>query len=479
MKKFFTLTLALGLIVPVGFAEKTTTESNALYQVTVKADSTPAINYRYLKGSTKIGFRGTVLDPHTTGIAKIKSKKGAVHISAEFENLEPASKFGPDYATYVLWAISPEGRATNLGELILDDGESELNVTTQMQTFGLIVTAEPYFAVTQVSNVVVLENVVLKDTKGEVKKVEANYELLKRGKYAVNVSPDDLKPRAVDKKVSPYLYQARNAIRIAQAQNASTFATDSFTNAKNLLAKAEEYQVGKRKYRKQVPTLAREAIQIAEDSRLIAEKRFTDQEYAKRELILEDKALIAEQKTAEAMKAKQAASTEAEKAKLEAEKTRMALDKAEQEKGDLRAQLSNQLNSIMQTKDSARGLIVSMSDVLFESGRYKLKPGARENLAKISGILMAHPGLNLVVEGHTDSVGKDENNQVLSERRANTVKEYLIKQGIPQDSIVSHGYGEANPISSNDSAEGRQQNRRVELVVTGDIIGTGNNSENK
>jgi outer membrane protein OmpA-like peptidoglycan-associated protein len=124
----------------------------------------------------------------------------------------------------------------------------------------------------------------------------------------------------------------------------------------------------------------------------------------------------------------------------------------------------------METRDTARGLIVNMSGVLFATGQSDLRPAAREKLAKISGILLAHPDLRLSVEGYTDSTGSSAFNQTLSEQRAAGARDYLVSQGVAADSIVSSGYGSAKPVASNDTASGRQSNRRVELVVTGDSI---------
>jgi len=200
----------------------------------------------------------------------------------------------------------------------------------------------------------------------------------------------------------------------------------------------------------------------AEKMRQEAEKAAAEAAKAKQEAEAARTAALAEQQAA--LQQKQAAEAETEKA-------RQAAAKAESEKADLRAQLLSQLNSILQTQDSARGLIVQMSDVLFDTGSATLKPAAREKLAKISGILLAHPGLNLQIEGHTDSVGTDEFNQQLSERRADSVRDFLAEQGVPVSTIAARGFGKTQPVASNDTAEGRQRNRRVELVVNGDAIG--------
>ena len=503
-------------------------QSVPLYRVTVVARTTKAVNYHHSAGATKIDFRGTVLLPLARGQAKVESKRGAVRIQAQFDKLEPATQFGPEYLTYVLWAISPEGRAINLGEVLLEGAKSKLGVTSELQAFALVVTAEPYFAVMQPSDVVVMENVVRPDTVGTVEEVNAQYELLQRGQYA-NVSPD-FQPVRMDPRIPLGLYEARNAVQIAKGAGADRYALASFQKADQLLRQAETYQAQKAA-KKQVEMIAREAVQTAEDARAIAIKRREEERLAQERAAAAERearakaeaerakleaqsateraarekaeaeaaraAALAQQQAAQAETEKarqaaeraarekaeaeaaraaalaqqQAAQAEAEKARQAAEQAERLRQQAEAEKAELRARLLNQLNMILQTRDTARGLIVNMSDVLFDTASHTLRPAAREKLAKISGILLAHPGLNLQVEGHTDSVGGEEYNQQLSERRAASVSDFLVQQGVPAASITARGFGKAQPVVSNETPAGRQQNRRVELVVTGDAIG--------
>ena len=499
---------------------------NPIYRVTINVveRNIKAVNYRVRGDSTKIDFKGTALLPDAKGDAWIESKKGYIDVKAEFEKLKPASIFGPEYLTYVLWAITPEGRATNVGELILDGNESNVHVTTELQAFGLIVTAEPYFAVTQPSDVVVLENFIRKDTEGNVQEIDAKFDLLKRGQYVVNALPADLKPVPLDEKTPLDLAQARNALRIANWGGASTSAPDTYQKARMLLDQAETQQQ-KKASKKTISTTAREAVQVAEDARLLTLKRQEEarlaaerqaalsRESAARSQAEHEAKLRAEADAASRLEIERRARAEAEeraareraeaarleannaraeadraradatrsneearlaqqRAEAEAQQARLTAQRAEQEKAELRANLMKQLNLILETRDSARGLIVNMSDVLFDTAQHTLKPGAREKLSKVSGILLSHPGLTLDIEGHTDSVGSDDYNQSLSERRAESVKSYLIQQGIPSATIKARGLGEAQPVASNDSAAGRQRNRRVELVVSGEPIGT-------
>jgi outer membrane protein OmpA-like peptidoglycan-associated protein len=533
-----------------------------IYRATVTWRTAKAISYQHRSGSTKIDFRGTDLLPGAHGEAKIESKQGHIQIEADFDGLQPATKNGAEYLTYVMWAITPEGRTANLGEVLLDGTKSKLDVTTELQVFALVVTAEPYYAVTQPSDLVVMENVVRADTVGKIEQMDAKYELLKRGEYSRLANPLELK---LDRKVPLELYEARNAVQIARAVGADRFAEETFQKAEKSLAEAEAYQ-GRNAGRKSVAMTAREAVQMAEDSRAIAVKRqeetalaaerlqaseregraesgqaaaqaetdrvtreaeaariqaAADAERMTRENDAQTAASAAEaarlkaenqaQMTAAASEADRlklenqaqmtaavseadrlklenqaretAATTEADRLKQENDAQRAAaqaeLDSAarqtaqlQADKVELRANLLAQFNAILQTRDTPRGLVVNMSDVLFDTGKYSLRPLAREKLAKLAGIVSGHPGLNLAVEGYTDSVGGDAYNQQLSEQRSESVRDYLTQQGMAEGSVTAEGFGKTQPVASNDTAEGRQRNRRVELVISGEVIGT-------
>jgi outer membrane protein OmpA-like peptidoglycan-associated protein len=496
--------------------------------------TTKAVNYRRAGGSTRILFGGTELMPSASGEAKVESKSTRMEIEAKFDNFDEATKFGLEYLTYVLWAVSPQGRAENLGEIVLKSGTSHVKAITDMQTFGMIVTAEPYFAVTQPSNVVVLENAV-PQASGKVQNSDATYELLGRGIYSSSNTKIENAIFGIDRKTPLELFEARNAVRIAHIALADKYAASTVAKAEQQLKSAEDAYGGHRD-RKTVEASARDVVETAEEARVMAVKKKAEEDAqakiaaekkaaeeqaiaeAKRRLEAEQARTQAEAAKADAMRLKlqaeqaaqesarqkqeadqaraaaqaqqQAAEAAAQQAarerasaleqqhaaEAETEKARLAAAQAEREKGELRAQLLSQLNSILQTRDTARGLIVNMSDVLFDTGSYTLKPGAREMLAKISGIVLAHPGLNLQIEGHTDSVGSDEFNQQLSERRANSVGNFLAQQGVSASSITARGFGKMQPVATNDTPEGRQRNRRVEIVVNGDAIGGSANS---
>src|SRR6202790_2797551 len=468
-----------------------------IFRVTVVSRTTKAINYRHRSGSTNVDFRGTALMPQAKGVAVVNSKQGRIQIDAVIRHLTPATQYGPEYLTYVLWAVTPEGRPKNLGEVLLNGNGSKLDVTTDLQTFGLILTAEPYFAVTQPSDVVVMENFTTKGTEGTIEEIDAKYELLQRGQYVLNVNPTELRPIPLDPKTPLELYEARNAVRIARWTGADRYAADTLQKAEVGLQNAEEELHGKIG-KKTVAQNSRDAAQNAEDARLITIRKMEEEEAAnakaaadRRESEANEQAAAAERAKNEANRAKAAARAEPERARTDAEATRAAalaqeaaaraqLDQArmtaaqaEEEKRQLREQIRQQLNLILEMRETARGLIVNMFFVLFDTGKYTLKPGSREKLAKISGIVLAHPGLNLQIEGYTDSVGSEEMNQQLSERRADSVRDFLAQQGVAGSAMSAKGVGKTQPVASNDTAEGRQRNRRVELVVNGDAIGTG------
>jgi outer membrane protein OmpA-like peptidoglycan-associated protein len=508
--------------------------SAPIYRVTVTQRSAKAISYRHRGGATRIDFAGTVLMPKAHGQAKVESKQGYIEVEVEFRDMPVATGFGDEYLTYVLWAITPEGRTSNLGEILRNGTSGKLDVTTQLQEFGLIVTAEPYFAVSRPSDVVVMENVVRADTLGKVELIDAKYELLERGQYKHLTNGADLRGNS---KMPLELFEARNAIRIARTSGADRFATETFEKAESNLKQSETY-FARNPGSKPVVMAARQAVQIAEDARAIAVKRQDDDllaaersASADRELAAEKSRSAAELETeriaraaadarmqadakaaaarAEADRLKLAndaqilaAKTEADRlklandaqslaAKMEADRLKAVNDasllaaqaerdraakagaQAEAEKTALRAQLLAQFNAILQTRDTARGLIVNMSDVLFDSGKFSLRPEAREKLARVAGIVSGHPALRLEVEGHTDNVGTDVYNQELSEHRASAVRDYLTQQGqMPGTSVTTKGFGKTQPVTSNDTPNGRQQNRRVELVISGEVIGT-------
>jgi outer membrane protein OmpA-like peptidoglycan-associated protein len=451
------------------------------FRVVVTTRTTPAVNYRHHSGATKVNFAGTNLMPTANGEAEVNSKRGTIEVKAEFGNLQSPKTFGNEYLTYILWAISPEGRAVNLGEVLVGtDSRSKLHVTTDLQAFALIVTAEPYYAVRQPSDVVVLENVIRKDTKGTVETVDAKYELMERGGYIPTGYKFD--PVVLNAKLPLEFFEARNAVRIAQSEGAEQYAPDSYQRAVQLMNNSDEYATRKNVPNKPLIAVARETVQTAEDARAIAVKKMDDQRIANdlqnsadaqaQSQAQADDATRQKEKAQSDMAANQAASAAAvSAAQADADQSRLAAQQANTDKAAMRARLSAQLNSILETRDSARGLIVSMSDVLFDTGQYSLKPGAREKLAKVAGILLAYPGLNIEVGGYTDNVGGDDMNQKLSENRADAVRDYLVQEGVTTNSVSARGFGNTLPVASNDNSAGRQQNRRVELLVSGDAIG--------
>lgn len=471
-----------------------------IYRVKVVERNLDCVSYLNRSGSTHLDFEGTSLLPGAKGEAKVTSERGKIAIDAHFDGLTPANGFGREYLTYVLWAISPDGRAQNLGEVLPENTKNNIKVTTALQSFGLIITAEPYFSVTEPSDVVVLQNVIRPDkTNGVMEKVEANYSLLPRGMYAETAGSRTVANPITRNERSPLeLYEADNAVRIAQDAGADKYAPQIMAQATLDEQNASALDGSKHGDRKMEITEAREAVERAEDARIIslrkqaaeraqaqvtakeqaqADAAQSQQQAAQAQVQAAQSQVVAQQAQLDAEQA-QAAKAQADAARAQAEAETAAAqakaveaNKSANDANAVREKLRLQLNSVLATSESARGLIVNMSDVLFDTGKYTLKPTTQISLAKVAGILEAYPGLKVQVEGYTDSTGSDELNQKLSENRALAVKDFLVSQGESQGSITSTGFGKNDPVADNGSASGRAQNRRVNLVVSGDAIG--------
>jgi outer membrane protein OmpA-like peptidoglycan-associated protein len=487
------------------------------YTVDETSRTVDAIDYQHRGGATVVDLAGTTLLPSADGKVKVRSKRGTLEVEATFGNLESPTTFGTEYLTYVMWAISPDGHAVNLGEILIGgDDRSKLTATTNLQAFALIVTAEPYFAVRQPSNVVVLENVVRADTEGTSEAVHAKYELMERGGYIPTGYKFD--PVVLDAKLPLEFLEARNAVRIAKSEGAEQYAGESFQHATQLMDRTDAYAIERNSNQKQLIAASRETVQTAEDAREIAVKRIEEVRRENERQASADAQALAQSQADNATRQKEqaqidaanaqtaaanaqaatadaqaaaakaqadavasqnastaavsAAQADADRSRLAAQQAQDSEHQADRDKAAMRAQLSEQLNTILETRDTARGLIISMSDVLFDTGQYSLKPGAREKLAKVAGILLAYPGLNIAVGGYTDNVGGDEMNQKLSENRAGSVRDYLVQEGVVANSVTAQGFGNTLPVASNDNSAGRQENRRVELVVSGEAIGS-------
>jgi len=452
-----------------------------VYKVQVVGRDIPAINYFHRRGATRIGFQGTSLLAQAKGEAKVEAKNGRASIEAKFEGMVPANSFGTEYLTYVLWAITPDGRPVNLGEVLAKDGKVAISVTTNLQSYGLIVTAEPYFAVTMPSDLVVLQNYVLQDkTQGIIEQINAHATLLPRGAYVQTAGQHTvLNPVQMSDKSPLELYEAINAVQIAQANGADQYAPEAFQKAQQSLTSAQD--VGKKGGRREQITYARAAVESAEDARIITIRKKLEQDRDQAQQAKNDaqQAALAAQQAADqqALQRAQAdaaaaqAQAQAAQAQAQAQAAQQTAQQANQQTEQMRERLKDQLNQVLATRETARGLIVNMSDVLFDTGQYTLKPGAREKLAKVSGILVAYPNLQLQVEGYTDNVGSDDFNQKLSEERAAAVRDYLTSQGVAQPGISAAGYGKSDPVADNSTSQGRAENRRVQLVVSGNSIG--------
>ncbi len=490
------------------------------FHVNVVGRTTQAVNWHNRSASTKVDFKGTDLMPAARGEARVKSEAGRIRVETDIRGLGDPQQFGKEYLTYVLFAITPEGRAQNLGEIVRDkSGNTHTQTfTTDLQSFGLLVTAEPYFAVTQPSDLVVMENVIRKDTVGATQPINVHYELIGRGGYIA--APAAYQAPIIDQKLPFDIYQAQNAVRIAADNGAQQYAPEAYQRAADLLTQAQQYAARKKVESRPITTVARNATQQAQDALILTLRRKDAEHLAKERSDAADRQRQAEQdadasrRKAEADAAARATAEqqaqqantaaqqsalaqqqaeqqrkEAELAQQQAEQARQqalqqqqaaqqaanqaqqAAAQAQQEKEQLRQRLLQQFNAILATRDTARGLVANLSDVLFATNSFQLRPPAKLALARFAGIVQAYPGLHLQIEGNTDSTGTEAYNQRLSEKRADSVRDFLTTQGVPIASVTANGLGQSNPIAPNTTASGRQQNRRVEIVVSGDVIG--------
>lgn len=466
-----------------------------MYRVTVIERTVKAVNYQYRSGPTLIDFRGTVLLPEASGDATVESKTGRTEVDAHFEHVLPPARYGREYLTYVLWAITPEGHAKNLGEVLAGSSDkAKLHVTTDLQAFGLIVTAEPYAAVRQPSDVVVMENQIRPDTVGKIEPIQAKYELLPRGHYTYNVPADLVAAEGNGPSVpmSRYeeiveVYQAQNAVQIAGAMGAAQYAAETFARAQELLGTAQSLEASHAD-KNQVIATARESAQTAEDARAIAMKRKQDAEVAeaKAEAAMERQRRLqaeAEAQTARAQSsadrtmldqerlARQQAEAQAAAAQTQtppsppppapivvAEIPRVPV---EQQRKDLRMRLYQQLGqSSLEIIDTPRGLVVTVPASDF-NGRM-LPPTVASRLAQVSAAIAAHPELLVEV---------DDNGDGSNTARAEAVRAVLMKSGVRGGAISVHSLGNSRPIASNATAAGRELNRRVEIAISGETIG--------
>ena len=465
--------------------------------------SIKAVGYEVGGGATKVIFLGTSAAPQARGEAKVEAKTGGTSIELKVTSMPQPTTLGAEFLTYVLWTVTPDGNTTNIAEVPIDNqGNGKLSAKAQSQTFAMIVTAEPYFAVQLPSEVVVLENDTKKNTKGKIYP-DNDYKLMKRSQYSKMGNPLALTPDL--KKVPLDMYEARNAVDIAKSQKAEQYAPEVLSKAVSILQLAEN-SLTSQADKSQIITNARETIQFAEDARALSAERQEEERIQKEkdaaaaaaaakakaeadaaaaaeakrqaelaaareaQLKAEAAAQSAEQRAAAQQAAAKAA---AEQAALQAKEqaAREEAARAQAATAALRAQLLQQLNEVLQTTDTPRGLVVNMADVLFQTGKYALSQDAQLKLAKLTGIIQAHPGLNLAIEGHTDTTGSADFNMKLSQQRADGVRQFLISQGLSPDTITAKGLGQENPVADNSTAAGRKLNRRVEIIVSGEVIG--------
>ena len=468
-------------------------------QVTIAKRATLAIRYKDEDG-TSVNMVGTTVNPQAMGKADVKRKEGRTRIRLEMENVGNPQALGAYYTTYILWAIAPEGQADNLAELPVKN-KFEIEVTTSFQTFGLIVTAEPHSAVKLPSPVIIAENALRKGTEGAIQASRIDYSGDSGTLYVV--ATQDAPALNADYNTPLLILGARRSVQIAHRAGARRFAEPELREAEVKLEALEQVWTRGRKDEEKYSGIARDVMRLGEkarelavereyQARLNAERREAssaisqaqseadrardeadrakEQAAAYRDALVkaESEVSIARTRVEEALTEADKAKAREELARVEAERARLEAEQAKQDKAALQDKLFVSLSAILETRREARGLIVNLSDVLFDFNQASLKPGAREKLSKLAGIMLAYPGVyRMEIEGHTDGVGSQDYNQKLSEDRAETVHAYLVKEGIATDRIVAvRGFGKIRPVATNDTPEGRQQNRRVEIVIS-------------
>jgi flagellar motor protein MotB len=501
--------VALFATLPVSGQEPAKSGTAPIFQVNVTESTIAAVNYQYRQGPTKIDFRGTLLMPEAKGEATVESKRGRTEIDANFEHVLAPQRFGPEYLTYTLWAVTPEGGVRNLAEIVPGHSDkASLHVSTELQAFGLIVTAEPYSATRHPGNVVVLENRVRPDTEGKIEQVQAKYELMPRGEYTWHEPAELGSATTGGPKVSMdryeailELYEAQNAVGIARAAQAERYAPQTFARAQQLYDTAQSMD-SRKAPSSMIVQNAREAVETAEDARMIAERKREEETLAgaRTEAANAKEALTqAQEATRQVQSQADEARAQAEEARARADAEHAALTRAEANartareqaaqaeaneqaalvqpkttvvkpapdtrKSDLRMALLDQLNGVTAVLDTARGLVVTVPDSDFTGP--EMHPAVSGRLTRIAAIVMAQPGLRIEVEGNSDTSGGQE----LSSQRAEAVRRALIAQGFPEGRVTARGLGDTDLFGPNTSVAGRAANRRVEIVISGDTIG--------
>lgn len=512
--KFIT-TSALFLITLVGTVSAQTAGANNTSQWIAARRQVLAVKYNENKQTT-VTMTGTAIAPQVMGKADVEFKQGRTNVRLEMESFVNPQSLGGFYTTYILWAVAPEGQTENLMELPIQKN-FKIESTTKFQTFGLIITAEPHSRVELPSAVIVAENTLRKGTEGSITTSEIEYSGDPGTFYAI-FSPNSPSTNA-DYNTPLMILGARRAVEIAQRADAKKFAEPELRESEMKLATLEQLWPRSRKpsdlrdNAKKNSGLAHDVMRIAEQARKLSVER-SDQarlsaerqqageniaqaqseadrarseadrasgdairarmEAARAKASERDQATRAASEAAMARERVEQAQSETAKAKAnegqareDADNARLQTEDAKRERDAAQQRLYFSLSEILETRREARGLIVNLSDVLFDTGQATLKSGAREKLSKLAGILSAYPGnYQIEIEGHTDSVGAEMFNLNLSRGRAESVRDYLVQNGVKSERIIAaRGFGESKPVADNETAAGRQVNRRVEIII--------------
>ncbi len=484
--RFWLMLAALGLAALVPLAGQGDAPRQQGLQVKVAAADYPENDNVDLVLASTGRMRGA------TGQARVRRRRGYTQINIDLKDMQPAILYGGDFNTFCLWIVSPEGEVWNAGEIILHGSDGDLEATTPLTSFGLMVTAEPYFLVDRPSTLVVFLSTATGLASHDVANTELQYsDFVTRYHYEVASLEG---PSDVGGESRTDRYQAVIAVRFAEEAGAQEWATEEFAKARAALSDTlQAFAQGMKP--EDLTLIAHQAIRSAVYARRLAIERreastLADERRTARETITglqADKAQLQtrvaglEQQNSSLEERLGKTSTQLDEVqqavlKANADIDRLAREKAASEKlaesaqnqaAGFYARIYNALEQLADLRKTERGLTVNLPDVLFASGSSRLQPRAKELLSRIAGVLLIAPEYHLGIEGHTDSTGRTQFNVELSQNRAVAVRDYLIECGISAATMSTQGFGESQPIASNNTAAGRKQNRRVEIVIEG------------
>ena len=452
-----------------------------------------AVTFR--EGSTinvRMGSTGRL--PEASGEASVRRRLGVTEINLELSGHEAGHLFpGRFQHLCVLDHLAGGDSDQHRGTCASGRYKSRLTATTLLTSFAMFVTAEPHFLADKPSRLVILENTATGLENQKTATTETFQYQDFETDYEYEIASLAAEPET-EGKLRSDRYQAIVAVRFADEAFAEQFAPELFAAAREALSQLQQgFAQGLNE--RQISLLAHRTVRLAVEARRLAEERSAEAALeAERRNHKEDAARLTQaseqaQAAAALWRAEEGRARQAtEAARKETESVREKLLNANQEADRLArlraeaesearsaqdqatavyARLEGALSRVAETRETERGLSVNLPDILFATGKSELRISTREVLSRIGGILLVAPEYRLSIEGHTDSVGRTQYNLKLSQERAQRVRDYLVEAHISPALITARGYGESKPVASNQTADGRQKNRRVEIVIEG------------